>query len=185
MDESPKRFFRRPPITSPDANRIWNDCCLGDIMEVTDVYWALDSWARLNCVIDMREGRPYVFWTSPSGVRHECFADTFAHWVLCACEEVKVQAPVTEEVQAPLPLTPANEIQPTWNLETINEEEEAAKNEIIFHDVQKIGDEADNAIEHNMIIQTLKDENEPLPLTFEEIVHMNLEQFLTESKEEH
>jgi hypothetical protein len=146
-------------------------------MEVTDIYWALDTWARINCAIDIREGRPYVFWTSPSGVRHECFADTFAHWVLCACEEIKAQAPP--------PPTPTSEIQPTWNLEPIAEEEEAAKNEIIFHDVQKIGDEADNAIENNIMIQTLKNE-EPLPLTFEEIVHMNLEQFLAEeTKEEH
>lgn len=171
------RFFRRPPASSPDASRIWNECCLGDVMEVTDIYWALDNWARLNCQIDMRNGLPYVFWISPSGVRHECFADTFAHWLLCACEEVKEVVSLP-----PQPLTPVNEIQPSFTLDPIVEEKEAT-NEIIFHDIQKIDDSADNAIEDNVFIQTLKGEEEPIPLTFEEIVHMNLEQFLT--KEEH
>ena len=210
MEQPQQRFFRRPPPSSPDACRIWNDCCLPEIIEVTDIYWALDTWARLNCLIQMRDDRPYVFWISPSGVRHECFADTFAHWVLCACEELKPQAQVV--ALPPQPPTPNCEITPTWTLESIAEEkEEDTKNEIIFHetrhpedgefavvhdafhetrhpedgdafhDVEKIDDSADN-----IMIQTLKD-TEPLPLTFDEIVQMNLESFLAEEEltEEH
>ena len=222
MEQPQQRFFRRPPPSSPDACRIWNECCLPEIIEVTDIYWALDTWARLNCLIEMRGDRPYVFWTSPSGVRHECFADTFAHWVLCACEEIKPQAQVV--ALPPQPLTPNGEITPTWTLESIAEEkEEDAKNEINFHetrhpedgefavvhdafhetrhpedgdalhdafhetrnsedddalhDVEKIDDSADN-----IMIQTLKD-SEPLPLTFDEILQMNLESFLAEEEE--
>ena len=178
------RFFKRPPPTSPDVHRIWADCCLPDVAEVTDIYWALDTWARLNCSIDMREGRPYVFWLSPSGVRHECYADTFAHWFLCGCEEIAPQ---------PVPLTPNGEVQPVFPLEPVAEEvteptvtEELTgnestvddrSNEIIFAEVQKIGDDADQAVEKTLMSDLAAG---PI-LTFEEIVHMNLEQFLNES----
>jgi hypothetical protein len=179
------RFFKRPPPTSPDVHRIWADCCLADIAEVTEIYWALDTWARLNCSIDMREGRPYVFWLSPTGVRHECYADTFAHWFLCGCEEIALQS---------VPLTPNGEVQPVFPLEPVAEEESSvddrstvgneqsvddrSTNEIIFAEVQKIGDDADQAVE-----KTLMNDLAAAPvLTFEEIVYMNLEQFLNEGE---
>lgn len=201
-----QRFFKRPPPTSPDIHRIWNDCCLGDVMEVTDIYWALDTWARLNCSIDMREDKPYLFWLSPTGVRHECYADTFAHWFLCGCEEISVKPmAVTPMASTPTqPLTPNCEVNVAFPLEPIREEVAAEpsvddqssegnepsvddqstdgnepSNEIIFHEIQKIGDDADQAVEKTLMGVLA---SEPI-LTFEEIVHMNLEQFLNESTE--
>jgi hypothetical protein len=182
-----QRFFKRPTPTSPDIYRIWNDCCLGDVMEVTDIYWALDTWARLNCSIDMRDQRPYVFWLSPTGVRHECYADTFAHWFLCGCEEVVAtpMAPPTPngEVNVAFPLEPIREEvveQTVTEVQTVEEPpDDQSTNEIIFHEIQKIGDDADQAVEKTLMGVLA---SEPI-LTFEEIVHMNLEQFLNESTE--
>jgi hypothetical protein len=200
-----QRFFKRPTPTSPDVHRIWADCCLADVAEVTDIYWALDTWARLNCSIDMREGRPYVFWVSPTGVRHECYADTFAHWFLCGCEEMAATPiqpltpngevnvafplePVAEEVaestdDQPSDDQPSDENQSTvGNLSSIDDQpsdDNQSSNEIIFHEIQKIGDDADQAVEKTLMGVLA---SEPI-LTFEEIVHMNLEQFLNESTE--
>lgn len=106
-DRPPLRFFRSPNATaSPDVHRVWLDCCLPEIAEMNDILWKLDTWARLNCQIEMRMHHhlgyelPYLFWLSPSGVRHECFADTYSHWFLCGCIEVKapqICAPPSEE----------------------------------------------------------------------------------------
>ena len=108
----PLRFFRSPDsIASPDVHRVWLDCCLPEIIEMNDILWALDTWARLNCRIEMRHHHhqggeiPYLFWLSPSGVRHECFADTFSHWFLCGCVEVKEPRAVIVPLNLPQELT--------------------------------------------------------------------------------
>ena len=93
MADPAAKFYMHPPAESRDAYKIWQDCCLSEYAEQTQIYWSLDTWARLNAIIEFREMGPYLTWYSPSGTRHTAYAETFAHWFLCACREAKPVAP--------------------------------------------------------------------------------------------
>ena len=57
----------------------------------------MDSWLRCFCEIDFSvPDRPFVRWRTSTGTRHECYADTFMRWLLCACKELPAAAPLSE-----------------------------------------------------------------------------------------
>lgn len=84
-DAPPPVFYMHPPAESHDAYKIWQDCCLPEISNETDIYWALDNWARLNAVIEYKEKGPFLTWWSLSRTKHTAYAETFARWFICAC----------------------------------------------------------------------------------------------------
>lgn len=165
MDVQPLRFFTSPgAFASPDIYRIWIDCCLPEISKMNDILWALDTWARLNCRIEMRINNhsnneiPYLFWLSPSGVRHECFADTFSHWFLCGCVEVKAPS-----VALNLPVD---------ILTSSSEKEEEL--------LGQLTDEQSTAVDQQLekiMIDNLSEEN----VKIDDISHFDLELFLSTS----
>lgn len=166
----PLRFFRSPgTVNSPDVHRIWLNCCLPEVVELNDILWTLDTWARLNCRIEMRINNhlggelPYLFWLSPSGVRHECFADTFSHWFLCGCIEVNVEQ---KAVVVPLNLPPV--------ITAASEEEENL--------LEKISDEQSAAVDQHLEeirIHSLAEET--VAFSLDTISHFDLELFLSTS----
>lgn len=167
-ERPPLRFFRSPTsAASPDVARVWLDCCLPEVAEMNDILWALDTWARLNCHIEMRHHRthgselPYLFWRSPSGVRHECFADTFSRWFLCGC--VAAEAP-------PPPSNPQVTIVPL-QLESLSEEEEELLNGLSSEESEEVDKKLDEIRIHSL--------GEPEPLSIDDIAHFNLEMFLS------
>ena len=178
-DRPPLRFFRSPSaVTSPDVHRVWLDCCLPEISEMNDILWALDTWARLNCRIEMRQHHhlgyelPYLFWLSPSGVRHECFADTYSRWFICGCIEVTAVAPEPQPVIVPLNLP--QEITPE-PLGSLTEEEENL--------LDQLSDEESAAVDRRLEeirIHSLADEKVET-FTMDDISHFELERFLSTS----
>lgn len=129
------KYYMHPPAESHDAYKIWNDCCLPPIAEQTQIYWALDTWARLNAIIEYREQGPYLTWYSPSGTRHTAYADVFAHWLLCACRDPpplptitvpEAEEPVPEQPDTPIPNGPSPGTENKLELFAIKEEEPTA-----------------------------------------------------------
>jgi len=159
-ERPPLRFFRSPTsAASPDIARVWLDCCLPEVAEMNDILWALDTWARLNCRIEMRHHRgtgaelPYLFWCSPSGVRHECFADTFSRWFLCGC--VAAETP-------PVTIVP---------LQLSEEEDEMLNTEFTTEENEEVDKKIEEIRIHSLV--------EPEPLSVDDIIHFNLDMFLS------
>lgn len=174
-ERPPLRFFRSPgAVTSPDVHRVWLDCCLSEITEMNDILWALDTWARLNCRIEMRRHHhmggelPYLFWLSPSGVRHECFADTFSRWFLCGCVEVKVTAEPQPQPQPQVVIVPLSQEITTPQeepLESLTEEEEELLGQLSAEESAVVDEKIDEFCIHS--------------LAADDIMHFNLELFLS------
>lgn len=177
MDRPPLRFFRSPSAAaSPDVHRVWLDCCLPEIAEMNDILWALDTWARLNCRIEMRQHHhlghelPYLFWLSPSGVRHECFADTYSHWFICGCIEVKPQATV-------VPLSTP----PTQPLESLSEEEEASLESEAGQLTEEEASKLDEKIDE-IRIHSLEEASSLESVSLDDITQLDLKLFLNQGE---
>ena len=131
MGDKENKFYMHPPAESHDAYKIWNDCCLSTVADQVQIYWALDSWVRLNAIIEFREKGPYITWYSPTGTRHTTYADTFARWFLCACREPPPPPPtpaitIPPESQENIVLPPPSPgTEEKLELFAIREEEEA------------------------------------------------------------
>lgn len=118
MAEPTSVYYMYPPAESRDAYKIWFDCCLPQITDQTSIYWALDTWARLNAVIEYKEKGPFLTWWSPTGTKHSAYAETFALWFICACRQPLMPTPAL----APQPSPPLAESQQIDLSDTENEE---------------------------------------------------------------
>jgi hypothetical protein len=144
MAEQPRPvYYMHPPAESHDAYKIWFDCCLPEITDQTSIYWALDTWARINAIIEYKEKGAFLTWWSQTGTKHMAYAETFARWFICACRVVEVRPP--EPAVPPL--------------------EDEANEEEMFHsqiDILEKEDEIDKKLDEVVAKAVVDDEPTPL-----------------------
>jgi hypothetical protein len=95
------RLFKRPPESSKDALDIWIECKLCYMeyyFRIRDKLW---DWCHAEKErITQRGKHYYVHWVSKSGVRMEAKWEAFFNWMLCACEEQKIDT--TDKLGKPI-----------------------------------------------------------------------------------
>ena len=98
-----EQWYSRPPHTSRDAFRIWEECNLPEQANCYDILIAMDRWVRNNCTLTIIDNSYYqVEWRSPTGTKFKSPVETFGKWMLCAC--VPSEAPRPEPEPEPYPL---------------------------------------------------------------------------------